>query len=96
MASGTEPTVRPVVASVTGVRFIPQCTLNEATLGYLSPPKLHNALRIAILLALYLAMNGAGDVRRDLAVMCPRTIKNTQTQVFRMARPSSRALVLRW
>ena len=71
-------------------------TSNEATLGYLSPAKLHSALRKAILLALYLAMNGAGDVRRDLAVMCPRTIKNTQTQVFRMARPSSRALVLRW
>ena len=49
-----------------------------------------------ILPALYLAGNGPDDVRRDLAVMCVRTIKNAQTQVFRMARSSSRALVLRW
>jgi hypothetical protein len=49
-----------------------------------------------ILPALYLAGNGQGEMRRDLAVMCVRTIKNAQTQVFRMARSSSRALVLRW
>ena len=35
-------------------------------------------------------------MRRDLAVMCVRIIKNAQTQVFRMAPASSRALVLRW
>jgi hypothetical protein len=49
-----------------------------------------------ILPALYLPENGQDEMRRDLAVMCVRTIKKAQTQVFRMARSSSRALVLRW
>jgi hypothetical protein len=49
-----------------------------------------------ILPALYLAGNGQDEMRRDLAVMCVQTIRNAQTQVFRMVRSSSRALVLRW
>jgi hypothetical protein len=49
-----------------------------------------------VLPALYHTRNGLDGGRRDLAVMGLRIIRNAQTQVFHMARPSSRALVLRW
>jgi hypothetical protein len=83
-------------ARVAGVRLIPQCDIERSDNGLSQPGEAAQCVTHSILLALYLAGNGADDVRRDLVVICPRAIKNAQTQVFRMARPSSRALVLRW
>jgi hypothetical protein len=50
-------------------------------------------LREAVLPELFQIQAPVPDgVRRDPAVMCERNINNAQTQVFRMAWPSSRAL----